>query len=549
MLSSLKGYLKLFLPYKGLLTLALLGAVLESLAYSSLSLILKNLIDKVLVAKNFELLKFYVFLLLGAGFFKQVGFLLSELTYKWVVINITNRLRSLVFKKTLKVPVEIFQNYPNGEWLGRITNDIKSFKDYSEGFGVKVVREIFTAVFLTAVLLYFDWQLFLLFLFVTPFLAKLFSYFGGKRKKYSRLYQEIFANFMGFVADIIENLESVKFFKFRFLEKLFNNRLRSLFKAEFKSVFYTATYLSAIEIVGYIFASAIILYGGWRVVSGELSTGTFISFIGTLFLLYNSLQALQRTAVNFKALEPILGRINEILNLPEERRGKKRFSELKEKIEVLNLNYPAEGGPFILKGINLSFSKGEKILIKGPSGGGKSTLLKVLNSLYRNYEGKIFYDENLLKDLEISTFRGKVFYMSQKVALLNDTVTNNLRLVKPNATKREIEEALKKVRAEFVFNLPKGIDTIVGKGGIELSGGQRQRIALARLFLLEPEVIFLDEATSALDPSTEREIIKEILSTYRDKTVFFVSHREGYKNLFNKILKVEGGKAFLLEVV
>jgi len=543
---TFKDYLRLFLPYKGLLVLALFGAILESFAYSSLSYLLKEIIDKVLVSKNFELLKLYVFFLLLAGFLKQVGFLLSELTYKWIVINITNHLRIKVFKKLLKVPLEKFLKYNSGEWVSRITSDLKSFKDYSEGFGIKIVREFFTVIFLSAVLIYFDWQLFLIFLLILPFLSKLFSYFGNKRKKYSRKYQEVFANFLGFVSNIVENFESVKFFKKSFLGKLYSNRLRELFKAEFKSVFYTATYLSSVELVGYLFAALILLYGGWRVVHNELSTGTFISFIGTLFLLYNSLQALQRSAVNYKALEPVLLRIEEIFKLPDENEGEKTFKELKQKVETREVTYPAGKRIPILKRVNLLVQRGEKVLVRGPSGGGKSTLLKVLSSLYHNYKGAVFYDSNLLKEIKLSTFRGKVFYMSQKVALLNDTVANNLRVVKPNATDDEIKRALLKAKADFVFKLPQNINTVIGGGGVELSGGQRQRIALARLFLLNPEVIFLDEATSALDFSTEKEVLNEIFNTYTGKTIFFVSHRKGYENAFDKIIEVENGKVYLL---
>ncbi len=538
---NLKWFLSKFKPYKFILALALLGAVLEGLAYSGLSFALKNLIDKVLVEKKLPLLFFTVGFIFGLGIIKQVGFLLSELLYKRAVVNISAKLRAEMFKKLVNTDAVVFYSQSAGEWVGRLTNDVKTFKELSEGFGVKILKEFFTSIMLIGVLLYFDWQLFLLFVLITPLLIKLFGYFGRKRKKYSKIYQEKFADFINFSNDLVENFENVKFLNLSFLTRLALKKIRELKHAEFKNILYTAGYLVSVELVGYFFVALILLYGGYRVVQGELTAGTFISFIGTLFLLYNSLQALQRAALGFRALEPVIVRIREVLNLPAEGGGDILFEKLKRRVETENLRLNL-GEAEILKGINLSVKRGEKVLIKGPSGGGKSTLLKVLSSLFRNYKGFVFYDGAELKELNLKTFRPKVFYLSQKTALFNDTVENNLKLIKPDATLQELERALKLAKAEFVFELPKGLKTLVGGGGVQLSGGQRQRIALARLFLTDPEVIFLDEATSALDPKTEREVLENILKTFRDKTLFFVSHREGYGGFFDKTLRVESGR-------
>ena len=539
---NLKWFLKQFYPYRWLILIAFAGALLESLAYSGLSFVLKNLIDKVLVEKSLYLLKVSALALVGLGLLKQVGFLTSELLYKYAVAKISANIRMRVYSKLINLPLEEYQRLPQGEWVGRITNDVKSFKDYSEGFGIKVFRELFTAIFLTAVLLYFDWKLFLIFIAITPLLSLAFRFFGSKRKRYSRIYQEKFALFLNYISNLLENFENVKFLKRRFINLLTRAKILELFRAEYKLIFYSATYLSVIELLGYLFASAIILYGGYRVVEGELSAGTFVAFIGTLFLLYNSLQALQRTAINYRALQPVIERIREVLErFPSERGGNIPFKGLKNSLRVENLLFPNHSP--ILKEVNLSIPAGAKVFVKGPSGGGKSTLLKLLAGLYRTYGGKIFYDLVELRDFSLKSFRGKVFYLSQNSAIFNDTVRNNLLVANPNATERELMEALKLARAEFVLNLPKGLDTLLGGGGVQISGGQRQRIALARLFLTRPEIIFLDEATSALDLPTEREVLKNILSHYSDKTVFFVSHRRELENNFDLILEIKEGTA------
>ena len=544
---NLKWYLKLFKPYRWLLLVAFLSAVIESISYSGLSLVLKELIDRVMVERNLSLLWSLVGAMLLLGLLKQVGFLGSELLYRFAVNRIVARLRLKLYSKLVSLGVEDFQKKPYGQWLGLLTNDIRSFRDYSMGFGIKLFREFFTALFLVGVLLYLDWKLFLGFLLITPFLVKAFNYFGAKRKKYSGLYQEVFSDFINFVGGLLENFENLKFLSRRFLALIARSKIGKLFRAEFKQDLYSLTYLSAIEFLGYLFAAALFLYGGYLVASGELSAGSFISFIGSLFLLYNALQALQRNALNWRALEPVIARLRELLeNLPPERGGKIPFSTLKVGIEVKNLTYPRDAQNPILKGISFFIPKGAKVFVKGPSGGGKSTLLKVLSSLYRSYGGEVKYDGTPLGEFLLSSFRRKVFYISQKGAVFNDTIRNNLLLANPDATDEELKRALLLAKADFVFDLPRGLDTAVGGGGVELSGGQKQRLALARLFLTDPEVIFLDEATSALDPETERAVLENILSRFSDRTLFFVSHRPQLaRGYFDYILLVDNGKATL----
>ena len=516
---------------------------MESLSYSALSVLLKNIVDRVLVEKNLTLLWYSVGALLLLGFLKQVGFLLSELLYRYAVSKVVARLRVRLYSKLTSLGLEDFLKKPSGEWLGRITNDVRSFKDYTEGFGIKVFREFFTVLFLTAVLLYFDWQLFLLFLLVAPLLGKAFGYFGSKRKRYSRIYQEAFADFMNFVSDLLDNFENVKFLRRKVLNRLAKVKILSLFRAEFKQALYSASYLSVVEMLGYTFAALIFLYGGYRVAEGSLTAGTFVSFIATLFLLYNSLQTLQRNALNYRALEPVISRIREVLEkIPSEGGGFKTFKGLERKITVEGLVYPRDNP--VLEGANFQIPKGIKVFVMGPSGGGKSTLLKVLSSLYRSYGGEVKYDLDEVREFIPTTFRRKVFYISQKSALFNDTVRNNLLLANPEADEEALKRALRLAKADFVFELPEGLDTVLGGGGVELSGGQKQRIALARLFLTDPQVIFLDEATSALDPRTEAEVLSNILNLYGDKTLFFVSHRPSLADKFELLLKVEGGKVY-----
>jgi len=326
--------------------------------------------------------------------------------------------------------------------------------------------------------------------------------------------------------------------------------VKKLKDLELKALFYTTLYLVLVETLGFLFAALIIYIGGYRVIEGHLTPGAFISFIGSLFILYTALQNLQKAAINFKSLEAIIERIEAFLSLKEEEK-KVSTVQLKPwskgpaiKIENLSIQVKTENSSSnsikkILSDFSIEIPSGRKVFIEGPSGRGKSTFIKVLAKIISNspkfqIKGKIFYNGIPIEDIPPSFFRQNTYYQSQKVMLFNTTIRDNLLLVNPSADDEALERALILAKADFVFQkLPKGLDTDLGKDGITLSGGEEQRIALARLFLNPKPLIFLDEATASVDKKTEEEIIKNLLKEFPLSTIFFISHRTEQSKFFD----------------
>jgi len=549
--NSFRFLWKHFAKYKLLLSLAVLGSILDGLAYSSLSFLLKHLIDKVIVEKNLYLLKLFALGLLFIGLIKEIGFFLSEFLYKKIVINITNNLRMQAYKKLCRLTFDSFISRQSQFSIESIIlTDIKDFKTHLEGFGVKLLREFFTALAMIGVLIYLDAFLFLIFIPIALFLVIIFSYFGKKRKKYAQLYQNNLSKFLELLKSVVNNFENIKFFDYRKTLEIFKKEVKKLKDLELKALFYTTLYLVLVETLGFLFAALIIYIGGYRVIEGHLTPGAFISFIGSLFILYTALQNLQKAAINFKSLEAIIERIEAFLSLKEEEK-KVSTVQLKPwskgpdiKIENLSIQVKTENSSSnsikkILSDFSIEIPSGRKVFIEGPSGRGKSTFIKVLAKIISNspkfqIKGKIFYNGIPIEDIPPSFFRQNTYYQSQKVMLFNTTIRDNLLLVNPSADEEALKRALILAKADFVFQkLPKGLDTDLGKDGITLSGGEEQRIALARLFLNPKPLIFLDEATASVDKKTEEEIIKNLLKEFPLSTIFFISHRTEQSKFFD----------------
>jgi ABC-type transport system involved in cytochrome bd biosynthesis, ATPase and permease components len=177
----------------------------------------------------------------------------------------------------------------------------------------------------------------------------------------------------------------------------------------------------------------------------------------------------------------------------------------------------------------------------GPTGAGKSTLLDILPKLV-SYKGDVYIKDKSLEDITNKSIRSKIAFASQHVFIFNDTVRNNLLIANPNASEELLIKAIKLAKAEFLFTLKNGLDTVLGEYGYTVSGGERQRIAIARIFLTNPDIILLDEITSALDVHTEQAVISNIFEIFKDKTILIVAHR--LSNIINcdRILYIEDGR-------
>ncbi len=528
-------------PYIPLFILAFLGSLLESGALAGLAYIIKNVVDDVFVAKDFKSLIFILIVLVIIAVSKQIGFFLKNYIYPLIIYKVLKNLREKIFDKLLNAQPSFLLKLDYGDIISRATNDIERFGQILSMFGTNIVTEVFVITGIVFILIYRDWKLFLIFLFAIPLLALALNYFGEKRKKYSQKLQESMADYTQILNQVITGFELIKLFNKGIFQKIFSKINNQLYKRQKKNTFYETVYLGSVELIAYTATAGIIFYGGYRIIKGELTAGDFFSFLGGVLILVNSLQTLQRGAVQLKALSPVIDRIQLLLNLPEEKEEGIEFKGLKDKIEYKDVSLKI-GENQILKDINLTIKKGEKVGIVGLTGSGKSTLVKLIPALIKDFDGKLFIDSYDVRQYNVSSLRKYIGMISQDVFIFNDTLKNNLLIAKPNATDEELIEALKKAKADFVFKLEKGLDTVLGERGSRLSGGERQRISIARLFLKNPDIIIIDEGTSALDVETEEYVMEEIRKEFSDRTIIMITHRLKILDIAEKVVVMENGR-------
>ena len=530
-----------FKKYWLLFLLALFGSVLESVSLAGVAYIVKNIIDDVFVKKSYESLIFVIAVLITLAIFKQIGFFLKDFVYPLIIYKGLKEIREKFYRKLLNAEPSFIQKQTIGDLISRFTNDLERFAQITSTIGTNVITETFTVIGIVVVLIYRDWKLFLIFVFSVPFLAIAINYFGEKRKKYSKKLQESLSEYTQHLNQILSGFEVVKLFSKKIFYNIFKNINENLYQKEKKNTLYETLYLSSVEIIAYTATAGIIFYGGVRIIKGEITPGDFFSFLGGVLILVNSLQILQRGVVNLKGLSPVVDRIEFILNMEEEEDKGLEFNGLKESINYREVSLQI-GNNKILDKVNLEIKKGEKVAILGLTGSGKSTLVKILPALVKNYTGQVLIDGIEIKNYSVSSLRKHIGMVSQDVFIFNDTLRNNLLIAKPDATDEELIEALKKSRADFVFKWEEGLDTVLGERGSRLSGGERQRIAIARIFLKNPEILIIDEGTSALDVETERYVIDEIKRHFFSKTLIMITHRLQILDIAEKIVVMENGR-------
>ncbi len=538
---SLSFLFNIFKKHWFLLVLALLGSLLESGALAGLAYIIKNVIDDVFIAKSYESLLFVIFVLIILATAKQIGFFLKDYVYPLIIFKGEKELREKFYRKLLNAEPSFIIKQPLGDIISRFTNDLERFSQIASSLGTNVITETLTIFGIVLVLLYRDWKMFLIFLFAVPFLSLALGYFGEKRKKYSKKLQESLSKYTQHLNQILSGFEIVKLFDKKIFFNLFKRLNEELYTRERKNRFYETLYLSSVEIIAYTATAGIIFYGGYRIIKGEITAGDFFSFLGGILILVNSLQILQRGIVNLKGLSPVVERLRFVLELPEEKDTGEEFKGLKESILYKDVSLKI-GENWILKDINLEIKKGEKVSIVGLTGSGKSTLVKILPALIKNYQGEVLIDGKELRNYRVSSLRKHIGMISQEVFIFNDTLRNNLLIAKPDATEEELIEALKKAKADFVFRLEDGLDTVLGEKGSRLSGGERQRIAIARIFLKNPDILIIDEGTSALDVETEEYVMEEIKEHFKEKTIIMITHRLQIIDIASKIVVMERGR-------
>jgi subfamily B ATP-binding cassette protein MsbA len=411
-----------------------------------------------------------------------------------------------------------------------------------------VLRESFMLVAFLGAAFYYNWRLMAGALIIAPIIALLTTKFSKSLRKLAEESFEGNKLLTDTAQETLANQTIVKAYRAEERERVrFDKVAKIIARANLKSGRIAATSPPTIEIIGTI-AMLILFYFGLREINAaRMEAGQFFAFLFFLFRSYDPMRKISRQhneiTKAFAAAKDVWNVLDENEVMPE-KPDAVALPPLHDSISLNNVSFSYQTDPKkILDGLSLEIPKGSMVALVGESGGGKSSLIKLVQRLHDPTDGSIEWDGIDLRDAKLQSLKSQLALVSQETVLFNDTILSNISYGKPDATDDEIKEAATVAFAhDFIEELPHGYDTLVGERGIFLSGGQRQRVAIARAVLVNAPVLILDEATSALDAESERLVQKALANLMMNRTSIVIAHRLSTVRKADMIVVMERGK-------
>jgi subfamily B ATP-binding cassette protein MsbA len=496
---------------------------------SALAFLVKPTLDEIFLKQNAKMLQWIPLAVVGIYLIKGACSYAQTILMNFIGQRIVADLRAELYRKIQTQSLAFFTRNPTGILMSRITNDVSYVQGAVSEAVTALLKDSFTLICLVFVIFYRDWRLAIIAMFVFPLAVYPIAKFGQKMRQVATRTQVTVGSLMTLLQETISGTRIVKAFSMEEYEnKRFAGENERLFRLNLKSVSINAASSPFMEFLGGIGIAAIVFYGGYQVIHGQSTPGTFFSFLTALIMLYEPVKRL--TNVNNTIQQGIAGaeRVFAIIDLIPEignRPGAAPLPRISREIEIRNVDFRYEEAP-VLRNIDLRIRAGEVVAFVGMSGGGKTTLVNLIPRFYDVTEGAITIDGRDIRDVTVESLRGQIAIVTQQTILFNDTVRDNIAYGDIVKTEEEIIAAAKAANAhDFIVRLPMGYDTVIGEQGTKLSGGERQRISIARAILKDAPILILDEATSSLDSEAEIEVQDALENLMKGRTTLVIAHR------------------------
>jgi subfamily B ATP-binding cassette protein MsbA len=392
-----------------------------------------------------------------------------------------------------------------------------------------MIRDVVTVAALVFVVFYRDWRLALIAMVVFPLAIYPLLNFGRRLKRYSRRMLVSLEDITGRLNETITGIRIVKAFAMEEYEReRFRQENEKLFNSFMRRFKVRALSNPVMETLGGLGVCAIVTYGGYQVISGQSTQGTFFSFMAALFMLYEPIKRINEVNITIQEGVSAGERIFDLLDSSPDvidQPGATKLGTVRGEIVYDHVLFDYDGQS-VLQDITIKINPGEAIAIVGESGVGKSTLLDLLPRFYDVASGAVRIDGVDIREFTQRSLRQAIGIVTQQTILFDDTVRNNIAYGRPDLPFEEVRKAAEAAHSHtFITNLPQGYDTVIGENGIRLSGGERQRIAIARALLKNPPILILDEATSNLDSDSEKAVQTALEELMKGRTTLVVAHR------------------------
>jgi subfamily B ATP-binding cassette protein MsbA len=471
-------------------------------------------------------------------------------TYLMAVIGQSSvlKLRQDLYRHLLNQSASFFDRHRTNYLVSRLISSAAAIETAVTSTLRDMLRESFTLIMFLAACFYYNWRLTLGSLIIAPIVGLLTARFGSALRKLSRESLEGNKHLTDTAQEALANQNIVKAYRAEAREgDRFSLVARRIMRATLRSATIAGVAPPTIEMIGILFVVVLLFFGQREIVAGRMNAAQFLTF---LFFLIRSYDPIRKLSSLHNAMQQALAAAHHVWEVMDE------HAEIPEKPNAIELNplqreielrdvafgYANESRS-VLRGVSLRIPAGKMVALVGESGGGKSTLTKLLPRFHDPISGAVLWDGTDLRDTALVSLRRQIALVTQETVLFNDTVRHNISYGRPDASTEQIEEAARVAFAhDFIMELPAGYDTIVGERGIFLSGGQRQRLAIARAVLVDAPLLILDEATSALDAESERLVQRAIANLIRNRTTVVIAHRLSTIRRADTIVVLERGR-------
>lgn len=467
-----------------------------------------------------------------------------------ISIKVNNEITQEAYDKVMKSDWLSMTNFHSGDILNRLNSDVSTVSSSVIGWIPSLITKTVQFIGALVIILYYDPTMAMLALISTPIMMIVSKILIKRMRYFNKKTREVSSELMSFNEESFQNIQSIKAFD---LIGLFNNRLLKM-QNKYKEVYldynkFSIATSSFMSVIGMLVSYSCFGWGVYRLWTGHITYGTmtlFLQLSGTLSSSFNALVGMIPSAISATTSAR---RLMDFFDLPNEKLlddEKVQYIETNTKergltVELSDVMFNYDENKIVFKNANIVAKPGEIVALVGPSGEGKTTMVRVLLALINIKKGKAVLRDIQGVECNISADSRKFFaYVPQGNTIFSGTVADNMRMVKQDATDDEIIEALKTACAyDFIKQLPDGIDSEVGEKGIGFSEGQSQRLSIARALLRRSPILILDEATSALDVYTERLVLKNIMDMGYARTCIVTTHRPSVLNLCHRVYKID----------
>ncbi|MGA2465289.1 MAG: lipid A export permease/ATP-binding protein MsbA [Thermodesulfobacteriota bacterium] len=544
-MSLYRRLLDLVKPYRVKLAFAMICMLFVSLLTAAQAFLVQPALDDVFLKKDLKILFLLPIAIILLFFIKGIFDYGQAYLMNFVGLRIVADMREKLYNHLQNLSLSFFTKTPTGVLISRITNDVNLIQGAVSNAITGLLKDAFTIVGLIGVIFYRNWKLAIIAFIIFPLALIPIKEFGKRLRKFSRKSQQRMGSITAFLHETITGNRIVKAFSMEEYEKRrFAEENERFFKIILKRVKIRAISHPLMELIGGVGVALIIWVGGYSVVRGELTPGTFFSFMTALLMLYAPVRDLSKVNLEIQEGLAAAARVYELLDtIPDikDEEGAISLPLISKGIDFQKITFKY-GTEAVLKEISLHVKVGEVIALVGMSGAGKTSLVNLLPRFYDVEEGQILIDSIDIRKVTLKSLRDQIGLVTQQTILFNDTIRNNIAYGNIKSSDEEIIKAAKAANAhDFIQRLPQPYETVIGEQGVKLSGGERQRLSIARALLKNAPILILDEATSSLDSDSETEVQNALEYLMKGRTVFVIAHRlSTIRNAHRIIVLAEG---------